>query len=416
MKNIQQAYQQAKQKYIEHSIDTDKALTTLQQKPISIHCWQGDDVTGTEHRTTAFGGGIIATGNYPGKARNHAELWMDLEKVLSLTPGASRVNIHAMYGAYDTQVDRDSVEPEHYQGWVDWAQHNNVKLDFNATLFAHPKADTGFTLSSKDPETRRFWIEHVRRCREIADYIGSEQGSPCIHNLWIPDGMKDTTIDRYGYRAHLKESLDEIYSTKHKHVRDSVESKLFGLASESYVVGSHDFYLGYAITNHLMPCLDLGHYHPTESVADKLTAILQYCDELLLHISRGVRWDSDHVPVQSDQTQDIFHELARSQTLDRAHIALDYFDASINRIGAWVTGIRATQKTLLYALLEPTDTLIELEEQGRYFERLALLEEMKTMPYGAIWDYYCWKNHVPVGVEWILEVQRYEQQVLSKRV
>jgi L-rhamnose isomerase len=407
--------QQAQRKYAQQGVDTDEALTQLAQQAISVHCWQGDDVTGNEHRQSATGGGILATGNYPGKARNLPELWNDLETTLTLAPGTKRVNIHAMYGQYGDTIDRDTIQPKHFDGWIDWARQNTVKLDFNATLFAHPKADTGFTLSSKNPETRRFWIEHVKRCREAADYIGRKQGSPCIHNLWIPDGMKDTAIDKNGYRRLLKESLDEIYSTKHHHIKDSVESKLFGLASESYVVGSHDFYLGYAIKNNLMPCLDMGHYHPTESVADKVSAILQYCPELLLHISRGVRWDSDHVPVQNDQTQELFHELARSKTLNRIHIALDYFDASINRIGAWVTGIRSTQKALLYALLEPTERLIEYEEHGRYFERLALLEEMKTMPFGAVWDHYCEINNVPVGTDWIKVVQRYEEQVLSKR-
>jgi L-rhamnose isomerase len=409
-----QAYQQAKQKYAQQDIDTDQALKTLQQKPISIHCWQTDDVTGLEHHHTT-GGGILATGNYPGKARNQAEIWMDLEKVLSLTPGTKRINIHAMYGNFPPKTDRDTIQPEHFQDWIDWAQRVNVKLDFNATLFAHPKAGTGFTLSSKDPAIRQFWIEHVKRCREIADHIGREQGSPCMHNLWIPDGMKDTTIDRMGYRTHLRESLDQIYAEKHSHIKDSLESKLFGLASETYVVGSHDFYQGYTIKHGLIPCLDTGHYHPTESVADKITAILQFLPEILLHISRGVRWDSDHVPIQDDQTQEIFHELIRSNALDRAHITLDYFDASINRIGAYTTGIRATQKTLLHALLEPTHTLLQHEEQGEYFERLALLEEQKTMPLGAVWDHYCTINNVPTGIELIKEIQHYQQETLNKR-
>ena len=412
MKTHTEAYLQAQQQYAEQDIDTEQALQTLAQTPISIHCWQGDDVTGNEPNPTT-GGGILATGNYPGKARNLNELWIDLEKVIELAPGPKRVNIHAMYGEYN--CDRDEIQPESFDGWITWAKQQNIHLDFNATLFAHPRADTGFTLSSKDLETRRFWIEHVKRCREAADYIGRKQGSPCIHNLWIPDGMKDTAIDKYGYRKHLKESLDTIYATKHSHIKDSIESKLFGLASESYVVGSHDFYLGYAIRNNLMPCLDLGHYHPTESVADKITAILQYIPEVMLHISRGVRWDSDHVPIMNDQTTEVFHELVRSKTLDRVHIALDYFDASINRIGAWVTGIRSTQKALLYALLEPTSELIKLEEQGKYFERLARLEEQKTMPMGAVYDHYCATHNVPVGTEWIREVQQYEKQVLTKR-
>ncbi|MFH1179712.1 MAG: L-rhamnose isomerase [Candidatus Bathyarchaeota archaeon] len=410
--NTTEAYQQAKQKYAEQDVDTDRALKTLQQKPISIHCWQTDDVTGLEKNTTK-GGGILATGNQPGRARNIQEIWTDLKKLLSLTPGTKRINIHAMYGNYT--VDRDQIKPEHFQDWINWAQTHNVKLDFNPTLFAHPKADTGFTLSSKDPAIREFWITHVKRCREIADHIGREQGSPCMHNLWIPDGMKDITIDRMGYRTHLRESLDTIYAEKHSHIKDSLESKLFGIASETYVVGSHDFYQAYTLTHGLIPCLDTGHYHPTESVADKITSTLQYAPEILLHISRGVRWDSDHIPIQDTQTQDIFHELVRSNTLNRAHIALDYFDASINRIGAYHIGIRATQKALLYALLEPTQTLREHEEADEYYQRLALLEEQKTMPIGAVWDHYCTQNNAPTGTQLIKEIQQYEKQVLSKR-
>ena len=409
---MKEAYTNAQQKYAHYGINTDQAIKTLQKTPISIHCWQTDDVTGLEKNTTK-GGGILATGTYPGKARNIEEIWMDLEKVLSLTPGTKRVNIHAMYGQYT--VDRDQIQPEHFQGWINWAKQNNVELDFNPTMFAHPKAETGFTLSSKTPETRLFWIEHVKRCREIADHIGKNQRTPCVHNLWIPDGMKDTTIDRMGYRDHLRESLDTIYAEKHPHIKDSLESKLFGLASETYVVGSHDFYLGYTIQHQLLPCLDTGHYHPTESVADKITAILQYVPELLLHISRGVRWDSDHIPIQDTQTQDIFHELVRSNTLHRTHIALDYFDASINRIGAYTTGITTTQKALLTALLEPTQQLREYEETGQYYERLALLEEMKTMPIGAVWEHYCKENNAPTGNELTKEIQQYEKQVLSKR-
>ena len=407
-----EVYNNAQQKYANHGIDTEQAIKTLQKTPISIHCWQTDDVTGLEQNTTK-GGGILATGTYPSKARNIKEIYTDLEKVLSLTPGTKRVNIHAMYGQY--KVDRDQIQPEHFQDWINWAYEHNVELDFNPTMFAHPKAEQGFTLSSKDPETRRFWIEHVKRCREIADHIGRHQHTPCVHNLWIPDGMKDTTIDRMGYRDNLKESLDEIYAEHYTHIKDSLESKLFGLASESYVVGSHDFYLGYTIQHQLLLCLDTGHYHPTESVADKITAILQYVPEILLHISRGVRWDSDHIPIQDDQTQDIFHELVRSNTLHRAHIALDYFDASINRIGAYTTGITTTQKALLTALLEPTQQLKEYEETGQYYERLALLEEMKTMPIGAVWEHYCNENNAPTGTQLIKEIQSYEKQVLSKR-
>jgi L-rhamnose isomerase len=414
VQDAEQAYQQAKNKYREIGVDTDEALEILQHKPISIHCWQGDDVTGFENRKVS-GGGILATGNYPGKARNLQELCMDIEKVLGLTPGNHRVNIHSIYGIFDEKTDRDIIQPEQYQQWIDWAKDIGTPLDFNSTLFAHPRADEGFTLSSKNSSVREFWVRHVERCREIADYIGKQQGTPCIHNLWVPDGMKDITIDRYGYRVLLKESLDEIYQTRYSHIKDSLEAKLFGLGSETYVVGSYDFYLAYAIKNGIMPCLDTGHFHPTESVADKITAILQYSQELLLHISRGVRWDSDHVPIQNDQTQDIFHEIVRSHTLNRIHLALDYFDASINRIGAYVTGIRSTQKAFLKALLEPTQQLIELEEEGRYFERLALLEEMKTMPINPIWNHFCLVNNVPMGTDWIAIVQDYEKEELSKR-
>ena len=411
MKN-NEIYQQIKQKYTEQGVDTEKALKTLQEIPISVHCWQTDNVTGLEQDTTK-GGGILATGTYLGKARNVQEIWTDLEKVLSITPGTKRINIHAMYGDY--RIDRDQIQPEHFQNWIYWAKKNNVELDFNSTMFAHPKAEKGFTLSSKDKKTRRFWIEHVKRCREIADYIGKNQHTPCFHNLWIPDGMKDITIDRMGYRNHLRESLDEIYSEYYTHIKDNLESKLFGLASESYVVGSHDFYLGYSVQHQLLPCLDTGHYHPTESVADKITAILQFVPELILHISRGVRWDSDHIPIQDDQTQDIFHELVRSNTLNRVHIALDYFDASINRIGAYTIGITTAQKALLYALLEPTEKLREYEEEGKYYQRLALLEEQKSMPIGVIWEHYCLENNVPTGTQLIKEIQQYEEQVLSKR-
>jgi L-rhamnose isomerase len=415
MQSIEQGYEKAKQKYAQFDVDTNRILEILQKKPISIHCWQGDDVTGFENKNVPMSGGIMATGNYPGKARNVEELWGDLEKVLELVPGTHRVNIHAMYGKFDNFSDRNSIEIEHYHHWIDWGKSNNIKIDFNPTLFSHPQAENGFTLSSKDPEIRSFWISHVERCREIADFIGKRQKSPCIHNLWIPDGMKDVTIDRYGYRAHLKESLDKIYQTKYPNIKDSLESKLFGLGSETYVVGSHDFYLAYAIKNKIMLCLDLGHYHPTESLADKISSILHYCKELLLHISRGVRWDSDHIPINSDQTRELFLEITRSKTIDRVYLALDYFDASINRIGAWVTGIRSAQKSLLEALLEPTQMLIELEENGKYFERIALLEEMKTMPIGAVWDYFCLNNNVLTGTRWIKEIQVYEKNVLSKR-
>jgi L-rhamnose isomerase len=420
MGSIDLAYRFAKERYGDLGIDVDSAVKLMSSTRISIHCWQGDDVTGFENiKKGASGGGIQATGNYPGKARNINELRMDLEQVLKLVLGRHKISLHAMYGDFHEEfIDRDSIEYDHYQSWVDWAKSNDLGLDFNATLFNHPMADSGFTLSSKDSDTRSFWIEHVKRCRKISARIGKQINIPCVHNLWIPDGMKDYTIDKSSHRELLKESLDEIYSVRYSpnYLLDSVESKLFGLGSEAYVVGSHDFYLGYSISNGLMPCFDLGHYHPTESVADKISSVLPYVPRIMLHISRGMRWDSDHVVILDNQTQELFSELIRSNSLKRVHIGLDYFDASINRIGAWVTGIRATQKALLYACLEPVGFLNELEENGRYFQRLALLEELKSMPWGIIWDQCCGKYKIPVGLEWIEKVKRYEEETLSKRL
>ncbi len=413
------AYENARERYAQLGVDVDAALKRLAKKGISLHCWQGDDIGGFERPDAALsGGGIQATGNYPGKARNVAELRMDLEKALSLIPGRHRVNLHAVYGEFGgRRVDRDEIEPEHFEGWVAWAKSRGLGLDFNATLFSHPKAGSGLTLSSKDSSVRAFWTEHVRRCREIAAYMGSRLGTPCVHNLWLPDGMKDFCVDRAGYRAVLRGSLDEVYAVRYdsRHLKDSVEPKLFGIGSESFVVGSHEFYLGYALMHGLMVCLDMGHFHPTESVADKISALLQFFPEMLLHVSRGVRWDSDHVVVFDDQVRDVAQEIVRCNALERVHVALDYFDASINRVAAWVIGARATEKALLYALLEPTERLVELERQGDYSARLALLEELKTLPFGAVWDHYCSVCGVPVGGRWLSDVQRYEKDVLSKR-
>jgi L-rhamnose isomerase len=404
-------------KYRSIGVDVENAVNIVSNTPISIHCWQGDDVTGFENiQKGVLGGGIQATGNYPGKARNIGELRQDLEKVLRLVPGKHRVALHGMYGDFDDVVDRDELEYRHFESWVDWAKKIGVGLDFNSTMFAHSKADTGFTLSSKNPEIREFWVEHVKRCRMVSAEIGKQLGVPCVHNLWIPDGMKDYTVDRIGYRHLLLESLDQIYSVKYpeEYLLDSVESKLFGLGSESYVVGSHDFYLGYAVKTGLMPCLDLGHYHPTESVADKISSILPFVSGIMLHVSRGVRWDSDHVVTLDEPVIGLFQEIVRCGTLERVHIGLDYFDASINRIGAWVTGIRTTQKALLYALLEPLDLLRQVEKNGDYFKRLAVLEEMKSWPWGVVWDHLCMKADVLVGLEWIDEVIKYER-ILEKR-
>jgi L-rhamnose isomerase len=409
----------AKKRYSGLGVDVDSALGVLADTSISIHCWQGDDVTGFENIEKGISaGGLQATGNHPGKARNLDELREDLEQVMSLVPGRHRVSLHAMYGDFgDETVDRDGIEFRQFESWVEWAREKGVGLDFNATMFGHTRADSGFTLSSKDPGVKGFWVEHVKRCRGISAEIGKRLRTPCVHNLWVPDGMKDTTVDKANYRELLRKSLDEIYSVEYprEHLLDSVESKLFGLGSESFVVGSHDFYLGYAVSNGLMPCLDMGHYHPTESVADKVSAILPFVSGIMLHISRGVRWDSDHVVVLNDETKDMFHEIIRGGYLDRVHIGLDYFDASINRVGAWVTGIRATQKALLYALLEPLELLKGYETKGDYFGRLALLEELKSMPWGTIWDNYCDKNKVPDGIELVEKVREYEKKTQRPR-
>jgi L-rhamnose isomerase len=418
-KKIEEAYEQARERYAEIGVDTDRVVDELSCASISLHCWQGDDVSGFEKPDASLsGGGIQVTGNYPGKARNISELRADLKKAFSLIPGRHRLNLHAIYGEFGANVpDRDRIAPEHFSGWVEWAKEHGLKLDFNATLFSHPKADDGYTLSSRDADTRKFWIEHVKRAREISAYMGKELGSPCIHNLWIPDGEKDVPVDRFSPRERLLESLDEIYSVKHPHtqLKDAVESKLFGIGSESFVVGSHDFYMGYTVKNGMMICLDLGHFHPTESVADKISSVLQFSDELLLHVSRGVRWDSDHVVILNDEISSVMQEIVRCGALGRVHIALDYFDATLNRVGAWVTGSRSAMKGLLFALLEPSMRLRECEDAGRNFERLATLEELKTMPAGDVWNYFCLKSGVPAGMDWIEEVSAYGQEVASKR-
>jgi len=416
---IEETYKIAKNKYAQLGVDTEKAMKALSRISISLHCWQGDDVGGFETADAELsGGGIQVTGNYPGKARTVKELRMDAHKAFSLIPGIHRFNLHAIYGEFGGKiVDRDQITVDHFAGWVQWAKELGVKLDFNATCFSHPKANDGFTLSSKDDSIREFWIEHVKRCREISAFFGKELASPCIHNLWIPDGMKDTPVDRWRHRELLKNSLDEIFKINYDpgEMKDSIESKLFGIGSESYVVGSHEFYLGYAISRGKMVCLDMGHFHPTESVADKISAILQFSDKLLFHVSRGVRWDSDHTVILNDDLKAVTEELVRANALDRVNIALDFFDATLNRIGAWVIGTRATQKALLLALLEPNDKLKRAEEKGDYFERLALLEQLKIMPFGAVWDYYCLKNNVPVGEGLIDSIHQYEKEVSGKR-
>ncbi|MDZ7263506.1 MAG: L-rhamnose isomerase [candidate division KSB1 bacterium] len=416
---IEKDYLIAKEQYAVFDIDTEQALSQLSQMAISLHCWQADDVGGFESPDASLAGsGLQVTGNYPGKARNIEELRMDLAQSLRLIPGRHRLNLHAIYGEFGGQrVDRDAISPEHFRGWVDWAKQQRIKLDFNATCFSHPNASQGFTLSHRDRSIRSFWIEHVKRCRDISAFMGRELNSPCIHNLWIPDGTKDAPVDRWTPRTLLKESLDEIFAREYRptEMKDAIESKLFGIGSESYVVGSHEFYLSYAIARRKMVCLDMGHFHPTESIADKISAILQFSDELLLHVSRGIRWDSDHVVILNDDLKSVAEEIVRASALQRVHIALDYFDASMNRVAAYVIGTRATLKALLMALLEPRAKLQECEISGDHWARLALLEEIKTLPFGAVWDYYCLKHDVPIGTDWMNEVKRYEQQVLLKR-
>jgi L-rhamnose isomerase len=364
------------------------------------------------------GGGIQATGNYPGKATSIEEVKADLEKVLSLLPGKQRLNLHAIYGDFAGEViDRDQIEVKHFQSWIDWCKEQGIGMDFNASCFSHPRAADGFTLASKNEENRKFWVEHVKRCRAISAEAGKQLGSPCVHNTWIPDGSKDVPIDRNGYRAQLKKSLDEAMEIDYpkEYMKDAVESKLFGIGVESMTVGSHDFYLGYAIQNNKLICLDNGHFHPTEQVGDKISACLQFVDEVLLHVTRPIRWDSDHVVTLNDDVQLIAAEIMRNDFLGRVNIGLDFFDASINRVGAYVTGTRAAQKAFLIAALEPTSDLVKLEEEGKNFERLAMLEELKTMPFSAVWDYYCLQENVPVGADYIQEVQQYEQNVTLKR-
>jgi len=415
---IKKEYTLAAERYAKLGVKTGAALKKLKKISLSLHCWQGDDVSGFEKEGSVLSGGIQVTGNRFGKARNAVELRADLEKALSLLPGTHRVNLHAIYGNFILKKnDRDQIGKENFTDWVAWAKKQNLKLDFNATLFSHKKSETGFTLASKDASICAFWVEHVKRCREISAWFGKTQGSASVHNLWIADGMKDQCADKRGYREGLKTSLDKIFSVKlsPKHIKDAVESKLFGIGSESFVVGSQEFYTSYALKNNLMLCLDMGHFHPTESIADKISAILTFQKELLVHVSRGVRWDSDHVVLFDDAIREVAAEVKRNEALDKAHFALDYFDASINRIGAWVIGARAAQKALLYALLEPTQDLVKAEQNGDYFKRLALSEELKTLPFGAVWNYFCEQENVPPAEEWIKEVETYEKEVLSKR-
>ncbi len=417
--SIEKAFVLAKQQYAELGVDVDRAMDQLNAIAVSLHCWQGDDVGGFENAGTDLDGGIAVTGNYPGKARTPDELRRDLEMTLSLIPGKHRLNLHACYA--DTQgkkVDRNELEPAHFQSWFDWCGENGLGMDFNPTYFSHPKAADGFTLSHQDKGIRQFWIEHGIACRKIAEAAGRTLGSTTVTNFWIPDGYKDTPVDRLAPRERLVDSLDTIFAEPIDPTCnvDSVECKLFGIGSESYVVGSHEFYLGYAIKRDKLVCLDAGHFHPTETIADKISSTLLYLNEILLHVSRGVRWDSDHVVTLTDDLRAIAEELVRGQFLDRVHIGLDFFDATINRIAAWVIGTRSMLKALLLALLEPIGQLRAIETQGDLSGRLALLEETKSLPFGAIWNQYCLKSDVPPDGRWLEQVKQYENDVLSARL
>jgi L-rhamnose isomerase len=418
-KQIQEAYRLAKERYAQMGVDTEKAMQQLTGVAVSLHCWQGDDVGGFENSGEALSGGIQATGNYPGKARTADELRDDLDLAFSLIPGKNhRLNLHAMYAEFNgKRAERSELRPEHFRNWVKWAKSNRHGLDFNPSLFSHPMAASGMTLSSYDPKVRQYWIDHCIACRKIGEYFGKELGSPCVTNIWIPDGLKDTPADRKTPRLLLKEALDTVLAEKidPRYNLDAVEGKLFGIGAESYTVGSNDFYLAYATQKRTLLTLDAGHYHPTEMISDKLSAVFPFVDEVLLHVSRGVRWDSDHVVTLTDELEAIALELVRGEYLDRTHIGLDFFDASINRVAAWVIGTRNMLRALLLAMVEPTERLQEMERTGDFSSRLALMEELKTMPFGPVWDYYCWKQDVPVSMGWMDVVKKYEKDVLSKR-
>jgi L-rhamnose isomerase len=415
---IQKTFDYAVAEYAAIGVDVNHALTQLDKLPISLHCWQADDVTGFENVNGNLTGGIQATGNYPGKARTIAELRADIDKAMELIPGNHRVNIHAFYGDFGGEaVDRDQIEPKHFQSWIHWAKEKGYKLDFNATCFSHEKSADGLTLSHPDPAIRAFWVEHVIRCRKIAEEMGRQLGSKCMHNIWIPDGSKDVTVNRLQYRQNLKDSLDTIfeYKTNDEYMKDCIESKVFGIGLENYTVGSHEFYMGYGIKNNIPITLDSGHFHPTEIISDKISSLLLFSSEIMLHVTRNIRWDSDHVVILNEELVAIAQEIVRADAVDKVHVGLDYFDASINRIGAYVVGVRATQKALLQAFLEPIAKLRQYEANGQNFERMALLEEAKSMPWGAIYNYYCAKKGVIVGEAYIADIQQYEKDVTSKR-
>ena len=414
---IQNAYSLAKERYAEFGVDTEQAMTRLEQVSISLHCWQGDDVGGFENPGGELTGGIAATGNYPGKARNADELRRDLDVVYRLLPGSHRLNLHAIYLEADEKVERNAIEPRHFSAWKDWAKANGHGIDFNPTCFSHPKSADGFTLAHPDAGIRTFWIEHCIASRKIGEYFGKELGTAAVTNIWIPDGYKDSPADRRTPRERLCSSLDAVLAEKidPRYNLDAVEPKLFGIGSESYVVGSIEFYLSYALSRKILLTLDAGHFHPTETIADKISSLLLYLEQLLLHVSRGVRWDSDHVVTFNDDLQTISQEIVRNDGLQRIHIGLDYFDASINRVAAWTIGARNTLRALLMALLEPRDMLRQYENDGDFSSRLALLEELKSMPFSAAWDEYCLQKDVPVGMDFMKVIKEYEKQELSKR-
>ncbi len=411
---VVKAYELAKERYAELGTDTEKVLAQLQDFHLSMHCWQADDVKGFEVQSGALSGGIQSTGNYPGAARNIDELRADILKAKSLIPGTHRLNLHEIYGDFKGKVvDRDQVSVSDFQR-IDWGKANDTKLDFNSTSFSHPKSGN-LSLSNPDKGIRDFWIEHTRRCRDIADAMGKAQGDPCIMNIWVHDGCKDVSVNHMLYRSLLKDSLDQIFADKKENMKDCIEGKVFGIGLESFTVGSHDFYTAYAAKNGKIPTIDTGHYHPTESPADKVSALLNFVPELMLHVSRPVRWDSDHVTIMDDNTLELFAEIVRAKALDRVHYGLDYFDGAMNRTGAYVTGSRAAQKCMLRALLEPAEQMAKYELEDRHFEVLALYEEAKAMPWGAVYDYFCLKNNVPVGDEFIAEIRKYEADITSKR-
>lgn len=414
---IRNAYTLAAERYADMGVDSEKAISRLNKVSISLHCWQGDDVRGFEDSGLSLGGGLAATGNYPGKARTPEELRQDLDLVFRLLPGRHRLNLHAIYLEADSKVERNQIEPRHFSGWKDWAKQNHHGLDFNPTCFSHPLSADGFTLSHRDPAIRQFWIEHCIACRQIGAYFGRELGTPAVTNIWIPDGYKDTPADRRSPRELLKQSLDAVLAEKIDPAfnLDAVEPKLFGIGSESYVVGSMEFYLAYALRQKILLTLDTGHFHPTEMVSDKIPGLLIFFDHLMLHLSRGVRWDSDHVVSFSEELQAVAQEVVRNDALDRVHIGLDYFDASINRVAAWTIGARNTLRALLMALLEPQETLKQYEAAGDFTSRLAMQEELKAMPFGAVWDYYCLQQNVPAGMDYLSVINDYERKILSKR-